>query len=164
MTTQELARLLHARRIGRGKWMALCPAHPDRHPSLSITEGRKAVLIKCQSHDCTPRAVCEALGIRVGDLFYERRQKLSVAGLQRLETQRAKEAHKEKAEKVKIRNLIAQARYWRSEVEKRAKLLIAHPEDGKLGRQFHWALDRQRTAQAAIRPYFHPAFVKDADL
>lgn len=164
MTASELARLLHARRTGRGKWLARCPSHGrDRHPSLSITEGKSAVLLKCWSHDCTPKSICDALGIRVGDLFYERRS-WSPEAVKRIEAQREEEARREKAEKVKIRNLIAQARYWRCEVEKRAKLLMSHPEDGKMGSQFHWAIDRQRSAQQAIRPYFHPVFVEDADL
>ena len=37
MRSEELAKLLHGRRIGRGKWMAKCCAHPDKTASLSIT-------------------------------------------------------------------------------------------------------------------------------
>jgi putative DNA primase/helicase len=37
-----LGRLEGVRRAGAGSWMARCPAHPDRNPSLSVSvkEGR----------------------------------------------------------------------------------------------------------------------------
>ena len=69
MTASELARLLHARRIGKGKWQARCPAHPDRKPSLAIAEGRKGVLIKCMSHGCETKDILAVLGLTFADLF-----------------------------------------------------------------------------------------------
>src|SRR5437763_699797 len=62
-----LARLKRVRRSGDG-YVALCPAHDDRHPSLSIAQGRDRVLLYC-FRDCGIEAICEALGIRVSDLF-----------------------------------------------------------------------------------------------
>lgn len=61
---------MKARRIGRGKWLAHCVAHPDRHASLQIREGDKGILLKCWSQGCDPKAICAALGLRVTDLFY----------------------------------------------------------------------------------------------
>jgi hypothetical protein len=70
MTASELARLLRARRAGKGKWTAKCPAHDDRTPSLSIAEGRRVpVLLRCMSHGCDTLAILEAMGLRWGDLF-----------------------------------------------------------------------------------------------
>ncbi len=37
MTADAFAGLLQARRVGRDRWQARCPAHDDRHPSLAIT-------------------------------------------------------------------------------------------------------------------------------
>src|SRR5260221_5444216 len=54
----------------RRQWLACCPAHDDRHPSLSIAEGNDGrVLLRCQSNGCTPEQIVEALGLSMGDLF-----------------------------------------------------------------------------------------------
>ena len=66
-----LARLQDVRRSRRG-WMARCPAHEDRSPSLSVSEGGDGrVLLHCFS-GCRTESVCEALQIRVSDLFSAR--------------------------------------------------------------------------------------------
>jgi hypothetical protein len=52
--------------------MARCPAHEDRSPSLSVSEGRDGrVLIHCFG-GCSPESVCKALQIRASNLFNER--------------------------------------------------------------------------------------------
>lgn len=64
-----LARLDAPREVGFGKWIARCPAHDDRHPSLSIREtsdGR--VLIHCFS-GCAPTEVLASVGLGLADLF-----------------------------------------------------------------------------------------------
>jgi hypothetical protein len=70
MNTEDAVRLLHAKRAGRGKWIARCPAHGDHHPSLSIKKGDRGVLLYCQSNHCSLESICEALGIKVYELFY----------------------------------------------------------------------------------------------
>jgi hypothetical protein len=56
----QLATALGARRSGRG-WTARCPAHADRTPSLSISEGVDGkVLVKCHA-GCEQDAVIDAL-------------------------------------------------------------------------------------------------------
>ncbi|MFO1256095.1 MAG: hypothetical protein U1E37_10555 [Sphingomonadaceae bacterium] len=55
----------------RSKGMCCCPAHPDRTPSLSITLGKRAILVHCFA-GCTNEAVIRALarlGVRIADLF-----------------------------------------------------------------------------------------------
>jgi hypothetical protein len=49
-TAEELARSLGGRRSAKG-WMARCPAHEDRHASLSINESSDGtrVLWKCHA-------------------------------------------------------------------------------------------------------------------
>jgi len=70
MTAAQIASALNGRRVGKGKWMALCPAHPDRNRSLSIAEGRKVpVLLKCMSAGCDTRDILAAAGLKWGDLF-----------------------------------------------------------------------------------------------
>lgn len=67
-----LERLSRVRKTGAGRWIARCPAHDDRSPSLSIREadgGR--VLIHCFG-GCEPAAVLDALGIEFSALFEKR--------------------------------------------------------------------------------------------
>jgi len=55
----------------RSKGMCCCPAHDDRTPSLSVTLGRRAILLHCFA-GCANDAVIEGLtcfGVRPSDLF-----------------------------------------------------------------------------------------------
>lgn len=63
-----LSRLDGARRSGKG-WLAKCPAHQDRSPSLSLSEGDKGnVLLHCHA-GCEAIAVLDALGLDFETLF-----------------------------------------------------------------------------------------------
>jgi len=64
-----LQRFRGVRRNGSG-WMAQCPAHADKNPSMSVSERNGRILIHCFA-GCTTEAVCEALGIKVSQLFTE---------------------------------------------------------------------------------------------
>lgn len=66
-----LARFRNVRCSGRG-WMARCPAHPDRNPSLSIRQEHGRVLLHCFA-GCSVEAICAAVGIEIRDLFTEPR-------------------------------------------------------------------------------------------
>lgn len=58
----------HSRRSGRS-WVARCPAHADRSPSLSISEGDDGrVLLRCFS-GCTASEITATLGLSLRDLF-----------------------------------------------------------------------------------------------
>ena len=72
MTASQFAQLLHARRIGKGKYLAKCPSHSDHKPSLSIAEGKRGVLVKCMSAGCDTRDILKALGLTYSDLFYDK--------------------------------------------------------------------------------------------
>jgi hypothetical protein len=62
-----LSRLRGLKRNG-SRWMALCPAHGDTNPSLSISEDKAKILIHCFA-GCTVEAICHAIGLRVSELF-----------------------------------------------------------------------------------------------
>lgn len=65
-----LQRLQKVRRSGSG-YVASCPAHEDREPSLSITlGGTGAVLLNCHA-GCTFERITSALGIEARDLMPE---------------------------------------------------------------------------------------------
>lgn len=68
-----LSRLQGIRRSGNG-FVARCPAHDDRTPSLSITEGRDGrALLNCHA-GCSPEQVLEALSLTWDDLFAEQKE------------------------------------------------------------------------------------------
>jgi len=67
-TALVLSRLPDAKRNGRG-WVARCPAHDDRRPSLSVAEGDAGgALLHCHA-GCAPDAIAAALGLSVRDLM-----------------------------------------------------------------------------------------------
>ncbi|MEB2352838.1 MAG: hypothetical protein OZ924_15675 [Burkholderiaceae bacterium] len=66
-----LARLDCVRRVGHGKWVARCPAHADRGPSLSVAEAGERTLVHCFS-GCPPLAVLDAVELDFAALFPER--------------------------------------------------------------------------------------------
>ena len=64
-----LNRLDSVKDNGRGKWLAKCPAHQDKRPSLSIREAESgAVLVKCWT-GCTVAEIAGAVGLDVSELF-----------------------------------------------------------------------------------------------
>jgi putative DNA primase/helicase len=63
MSAEAIATALGGRKAGAA-WMACCPAHQDRDPSLAITDAKDgSVLVRCHS-GCDQRAVIEALRAR----------------------------------------------------------------------------------------------------
>lgn len=64
-----LSRLEKVSSCGENKWKACCPAHDDKHPSLTIAElsdGR--VMIKCWT-GCGAADVMAAVQLNMSDLF-----------------------------------------------------------------------------------------------
>lgn len=64
-----ISRLSKARETGRDSWLACCPAHEDRSPSLTVKaldDGR--ILVHCFA-GCGAADVVAALGLTVSDLF-----------------------------------------------------------------------------------------------
>jgi hypothetical protein len=68
VTTEGILARLKGVRPSRDAWIALCPAHDDRNPSLSLRANSGKTLLHCFS-GCAPEAVCTALGIGIRDLF-----------------------------------------------------------------------------------------------
>jgi len=63
-----LSRLEQVRQKGSNNWIACCPGHTDRSPSLSIKQAGDRVLIHCFA-GCEPGAVLSAVGLTLADLF-----------------------------------------------------------------------------------------------
>ena len=75
MSTENfLSRLDRVKPTGPGRWLACCPAHEDKSPSLSIRElddGR--TILHCFA-GCEVQAVVAAVGMSLEDLFPPREQ------------------------------------------------------------------------------------------
>lgn len=70
MIEKILDRLQGVKRIGK-RWVATCPAHEDKSPSLSLTEAQDGrVLLHCFA-GCSAFDVVSAVGLELSDLFPE---------------------------------------------------------------------------------------------
>lgn len=70
MTIDSIVALFAAKRVG-ASWVAFCPAHHDRTPSLGISEGSDGrILVKCRA-GCATVDVLAAKGLRLADLFLD---------------------------------------------------------------------------------------------
>jgi hypothetical protein len=70
MTVEPLlARLAGVKKRGAARWVARCPAHEDKSPSLSIVELPDGRILLHDFAGCDVEAVLDALGMQFGDLF-----------------------------------------------------------------------------------------------
>lgn len=70
MIEKILDRLTLVRRAGEGRWMARCPAHEDRTPSLSVKllqDGR--ILLHCFGCGTGAVEIIMSLGLQPSELF-----------------------------------------------------------------------------------------------
>ncbi|WP_262965835.1 DNA primase [Methylobacter psychrophilus] len=66
-----LSKLDKVKPIGNGKWLALCPAHPDKSPSLAIKQADNGkILIHCFA-GCQVTDIVAAVGMELSDLMPE---------------------------------------------------------------------------------------------
>lgn len=69
---QVLSLLDGVRQTRPNQWLARCPAHEDRSPSLSVKDGDGGkILLKCFA-GCETESILIALGLNFSDLFPER--------------------------------------------------------------------------------------------
>lgn len=80
-TANLLSRLSGVRQTGPDRWFALCPAHDDKFPSLSIrstSDGK--VLLHCFA-GCDPEDILAAIGLAWKDLYPNSWQEAEARGL-----------------------------------------------------------------------------------
>lgn len=66
---QLISRLDGVRPTGRDQWIAKCPAHDDKSPSLSIRETSDGtILIKCWA-GCSAYEIVSSVGLELSNLF-----------------------------------------------------------------------------------------------
>lgn len=155
MTASELARLLRARSVGRSRWLARCPAHADKHPSLSIAVGKsQPVVLYCQSSHCSTTSILSALGLTLADLCMTR--PFDPEAYRAIEAERYRHRAAEARRKASYSRLCGQLRYWEARAGELGKELAERDSD-KTARLFHAALGRVRAILAELAPYCHPA-------
>jgi hypothetical protein len=148
MNPTDFVALVKARNAGRGRWVAQCPAHPDRSPSLSICEGDDGRLLLHCFGGCTTIRILETLGLEMRDLFAG-----PLPNPEQLRAAKAAQvAHEQKA--------AAARQSWRDAmelVEKRQTVtnalldkLVREPDNDSLAKAFHAASDSLHEAQAAL--------------
>lgn len=65
-----LDRLEGVRQTGPDRWLARCPAHDDKNPSLSVRDAGDKLLLHCFV-GCDALDVVHAIGLELADLFSE---------------------------------------------------------------------------------------------
>lgn len=64
-----LSRLQKVQSRGKRGWMACCPAHPDKSPSMSVKEGDDGRVLAYCFGGCSIEDIVAAVGLEMEDLF-----------------------------------------------------------------------------------------------
>lgn len=67
-----LSRLDGVKRTGAGRWIARCPAHADKHPSLAIREMDDGRVLVHDFAGCSVEEILGSLGLTFDALYPER--------------------------------------------------------------------------------------------
>ncbi|OAI16561.1 hypothetical protein A1359_07905 [Methylomonas lenta] len=71
MINKVLERLSGVKKSGADKWLAKCPAHDDRSPSLGIKLVDDKILVHCFA-GCSVDDIVQSIGLEISDLFPEK--------------------------------------------------------------------------------------------
>lgn len=85
MSVDDLLTRLESVKQRGNRYIASCPAHKDKSPSLAVQGGERGILLHCFA-GCSLDAICHALGIATRDLFYD--QTTDAATIRRTQQQR----------------------------------------------------------------------------
>lgn len=68
-----LSRLDKVKKSGKSSWMACCPAHGDKNPSMVVSEGTDGrVLVHCFAQGCSIQDIVASVGLEISDLMPDR--------------------------------------------------------------------------------------------
>lgn len=67
-----LARLERVKQTKPGQWIARCPAHQDKSPSLSVKQCDDGTILLYDFGGCSPADILAAVGLELADLFPKR--------------------------------------------------------------------------------------------
>lgn len=72
MQSEDLAKLLHARKCGKSRWRAVCPVHKGRSLTLAVYSDAERVSVHCFA-GCSSDDVLAAVGLTWKDCLYDSR-------------------------------------------------------------------------------------------
>jgi hypothetical protein len=156
---EEIAERLQARRVRPGRWIAKCPAHADRAPSLTIADGRDGrVLLHCFA-GCPLDAILLHAGISMRHLFAASPHAVSnprqrAAEARDRDRQRAEEAARRRTERTRTDRLRADWHELNQSAATLARKLASIP-DGTPGAEaftecFHEVLAELRSVDRML--------------
>lgn len=153
MTPDEIAQHLHAHRAGPNKWVARCPAHDDRSPSLSIAAGRDGrTLLHCFA-GCAPEAIVTAAGLTMASLFSA--SMATPVPFQQVASERTRRAAEEQDRRRQCGQLLDQVRRLSRVVDALGRKLAYTadnvPGGDALTKLFHASVERLRAIEAVIK-------------
>ncbi|MFW6030322.1 MAG: hypothetical protein ACOCRO_08725, partial [Halanaerobiales bacterium] len=64
-----LSKFDKVKQTGSNQWIALCPAHDDRHRSLSISAGKNKINFHCHA-GCTGDEILQTIGLSWEDIYF----------------------------------------------------------------------------------------------
>jgi len=67
-----VSRLNKAKRTGKDSWIACCPAHQDKNPSMTIKEVQEGMLLVHCFAGCSITDIVGAIGMDLSDLMPDR--------------------------------------------------------------------------------------------
>ena len=70
MTAAGLAARVGAKRVGQ-EYRVICPAHPDKDPSLDFRDGNKGIVLTCRSRNCSNEDILAAWDLAFADIMHE---------------------------------------------------------------------------------------------
>jgi hypothetical protein len=152
-SAELIAQHFGARAAGTGRWIARCPVHPDKSPSLSIAAGRDGrVLVRCWV-GCDLAAVLKSAGLSMSSLF--------PSGAPPTPEQRiglGRRSARQRLARVEERWTVDKARLLRQALDREraviARKLMCMPDDAPgsaaLTTYFHNILDAMRSIDSAL--------------
>jgi hypothetical protein len=149
---EQIADLLHPRRVGAGRWIAKCPAHPDRSPSLSIREGRNGrVLVHCFA-GCKTQDVLKQLKLGWADICGE---PMTPAQAREAAAERVEQERQNQKRRVVERAAFDRIRRLHAIADELVMRLVRIPDGDSTGdpivRLYHKTLDQLRRAEAEVQ-------------
>lgn len=131
MTAAEFAALVDGRAVGRDRFLARCPVHSDRSPSLSIGQGRDGrVLLHCFA-GCGTDAILSALKLSRRDLFQG--PPPSPRQLAAFEAERTKREQRKRAARAAESEAWNKVRRWEAVVSALGAKLVRTTDDAPEG-------------------------------
>lgn len=150
MSAKELASLLHGRRTGPGRYVARCPGHRDKLPSLSIRDGDgRRTLVYCHA-GCPTETVLQAVGLEWDDLFDG--SQFNPEQMHRIAAERAEREERARQRRIAHGVLCDRIRTLERVVEELSARLAECRDDqsgDEIARLYHESLSLLRDAEAA---------------